>query len=64
MGAAIVHAGLAADVQGPDEPRHSLTRPDMKLQVSPADVRQLPDAAARHGITLCMKARLEGIKNV
>jgi hypothetical protein len=38
MGAAIVHAGLAADVQGPDEPRHSLTRPDMKLQVSPADV--------------------------
>jgi len=34
----LVHAGLAADVQGPDEPRHALTRPDMKLQVSPADV--------------------------
>ena len=34
----LVHAGLAADVQGPDEPRHSLTRSDMKLQVSPADL--------------------------
>jgi selenocysteine lyase/cysteine desulfurase len=34
----LVHAGLAADVQGPDEPRHALTRRDMKLQVSPADL--------------------------
>jgi selenocysteine lyase/cysteine desulfurase len=34
----LVHAGLAADVQGPDEPRHAITRPDMKLQISPADV--------------------------
>jgi len=30
--------GLAADVQGPDEPGHAITRPDMKLQVSPADL--------------------------
>lgn len=34
----LVHAGLAADVQGPDEARHALTRPDMKLQLSPADL--------------------------
>ena len=34
----LIHAGLAADVQGPDEPRHAITRPDMKLQVSPADL--------------------------
>ena len=30
--------GLAADVQDPDELRHAITRPDMKLQVSPADL--------------------------
>jgi len=30
--------GLAADVQGLDEPGHAITRPGMKLQVTPADL--------------------------
>jgi hypothetical protein len=34
----LVHAGLAADVQGPDEARHALTRSEMRLQGSPADL--------------------------
>jgi hypothetical protein len=34
----LVHAGLAADVTGPDEPGHEITRPDMELQVTPTDL--------------------------